>query len=64
MNTTQSYNYDPNEYIDKLESYLFKCKANYNSPYNSGYEIVHYKEEIEKTEAKLKKVGRQLKFDF
>jgi len=57
-------NYNPNKLREELEAYLFRCKSNYNSPYNSGYEIVHFKKEIEKTEAKLKKVGKQLKFEF
>jgi len=64
MNYTQNYNYDPNEYRDKLESHLLRCKINYESPYSSGFEISYFGDEIKKTEAKLKKVGRQLKFEF
>ena len=36
--------YNKNEY-DKLEGYLMMCKSNVNSPYNTGWDIEHYKNE-------------------
>lgn len=57
-------NYNPNNLREELETYLFQLKTNIRSRYNSGYETLHYKEEIKKTKAKFKKVGKQLKFKF
>lgn len=57
-------NYNPNKLREELEAYLLRCKINYESPYSSGFEISYFGAEIKKTEAKLKKVGRQLKFKF
>ena len=55
--------YNKNEY-NKLESYLMMCKSNVNSPYNSGWDIEHYKSEIAKAEKTLKSWGKQLEFNF
>lgn len=54
-------NYNPNKLREELETYLFQCKTNFRSRYNSGYETLHYKEEIRKTEAKLEKINKQSK---
>jgi hypothetical protein len=55
--------YNKNEY-SKLEGYLMMCKSNVNSPYNSGWDIEHYKKEIARVEKTLKSWGKQLEFDF
>lgn len=57
-------NYNPNGLRNALESYLAKCESNYKSPYNSGWDDLHWEKEIKETKAKLKIVGKQLKFDF
>ena len=56
--------YNPNSLRNALESYLFKCESNFGSPYNCGWDDLHWKKEIKETKAKLKKVGKQLKFEF
>lgn len=48
----------------KTLDYLAKCKSNYKSPYNSGWDDLHWEKEIEKTEAKLARWGKQLKIEF
>lgn len=48
----------------KTLDYLARCKSNYKSPYNSGWDDLHWEKEIEKTEAKLASWGKQLKIEF
>lgn len=48
----------------KTEEWLARCKSNYGSKYNSGWDDLHWKSEIEKAEDKLARWGKQLRFDF
>lgn len=48
----------------KTVDWLNKCKTNYGSKYNSGWDDLHWKKEIEKTEARLASWGKQLKIEF
>ena len=57
-------NYNPNTHIEQLESYLAKCETNSKSPYNSGWEALHWLQETKRIKKKLSKLGKQLKFNF
>ena len=48
----------------KTEEWLARCKSNYGSKYNSGWDDLHWKSEIKKAEDKLARWGKQLRFDF
>ena len=52
-----------NNYQKTLD-YLSKCKINYKSPYNSGWDDLHWEKEIKKTEKRLASWGKQLKIEF
>jgi hypothetical protein len=53
-----------NEYRDFLESELLEAQLNADSPYNDGWTQQGAREKVVILKEKLKKVGKQLKFDL
>ena len=49
---------------EDLEYELMNAKINSTSPYNDGWTQEAYKKKVVKLEAKLKSIGKQLKFNF
>jgi hypothetical protein len=49
---------------EDLESELLNAKINATSDYNDGWTQNAYKQRVVELEAKLKSIGKQLKFDF
>jgi glutathionyl-hydroquinone reductase len=56
--------YDPNEYRKELENKIARVTLEANSHYNDGWTREGFNATKEALEKKLKKVGKQLKFNF
>lgn len=53
-----------NEYRNHLESQLFEAELNSTSNYNDGWTQEAAKKQVVILKEKLKKIGKQLKFNF
>lgn len=53
-----------NEYRNHLETQLFEAKLNATSNYNDGWTQEAAKKQVVILKEKLKKIGKQLKFNF
>lgn len=53
-----------NEYREHLESQLFEAQLNATSNYNDGWTQEAAKKQVVILKEKLKKIGKQLKFNF
>ena len=49
---------------DSTVRYLQECKSNLGSGYNSGWDDLHYQDEIDRVEKQLASWGKQLKIEF
>ena len=63
MSKEQKPAYDVKE-VQRVDKIIFECELNITSPYNSGYQIDWYKEQIKKYKDLKKRRGTQLEFNF
>lgn len=63
MSKLETPAYDKKE-VERVDKIIFECELNITSPYNCGYQIDWYKEQIKKYKDLKKRRGTQLEFNF
>ena len=63
MSKLETPAYDKKE-VERVDKIIFECELNINSPYNCGYQIEWYEQQIKKYKDLKKRRGTQLHFNF
>lgn len=63
MSKEQKPAYDIKE-VERVDKIIQECELNIHSPYNSGYQIDYYEQQLKKYKSLKARRGTQLEFNF